>query len=113
MTVDKQIARYKYIHIWSSPEELKAICTDPPTLESIIRAIARAKKEGAFKDLKIKRIHDIQDEFHLLNISGMEDEKAYSRFAWWMFRELCEKGWEPMETSIRSYKLKYKEVIDQ
>ncbi|MBC8507343.1 MAG: hypothetical protein H8D34_20970 [Chloroflexi bacterium] len=108
---DKPI-RYKYIYIWSSKDELRAKCTDPATLEMIIRAIGKSKHHEAFKDIEIERRQDISKITHVINIKGMQEEGDYRSLAWWMFRALCDKGWEPMETGKMSYKLKSKEAYE-
>ena len=105
--------RFKYIHIWSSASELRAKCTDSKTLESIIRAINKSKKKGHFVGVIYERHDDITGKFHVLSIQGLEDEKGYRRLGWWLFSALCEKGWEPMETSERSYKMKYRHAFNQ
>jgi len=105
----EQVIRYKYIHIWSSSDELRVKCTDSKTLESTIRAINKSKKKGHFEGVIFERNQDITGHFHVLSIKGMEEEKGYRRLAWWLFSSLCNVGWEPMETSERSYKMKFVE----
>lgn len=107
----EHVVRFKYIHIWSSSDELRAKCTDSKTLESAIKAINRSKKKGHFEGVVFERNKDITGRFHVLSIKGMEDEAGYRRLAWWLFSSLCDIGWEPMETSDRSYKMKFKEVF--
>jgi len=102
--------RYKYIHIWSSKDELRAKCTDPGTLEMIIRAIDKSRHDEAFRDIEIERRQDISKITHVISIKGLKDEGEYRRLTWWMFRALCDKGWEPMETGERAYKLKLRET---
>ena len=103
--------RYKYIHIWASQDELKAKCTDPETLEMVIRAINRSVRHQKLKKVDIARHADISDIVHVIQITAMDDEGEYRRLAWWMFRALCDQGWEPMETSERAYKLKFKDSL--
>lgn len=110
---EEQAIRYKYIHIWSSADELRAKCTDSKTLESAIKAVNRSKKKGHFEGVIFERNQDITGNFHVLSIKGMEDEGGYRRLAWWLFSSLCDIGWEPMETSERSYKLKLKETYSR
>ena len=105
------ILKFKYIHIWSSTDELRAKCTDSKTLENIIRAINKSKKKGHFVGVIFERHEDITGKFHVLRIQGMQDETGYRRLGWWLFSSLCEMGWEPLETSERSYKMKYKETF--
>ncbi len=104
--------RYKYIHIWSSHDEMRAKCTDPETLELAVRAINYSVENGTLKKVEIQRHCDISDILHGIQISGLDDDDEYRRLAWWLFRALCDKGWEPMETSERAYKLKFKEHGD-
>lgn len=105
------IVRYKYIHIWASSDTLKAKCTDPDTLEMVIRAINRSVQNNKLKKVEIERHTDISDIVHVLQITEMDDEDEYRRLAWWMFRALCDQGWEPMETSERVYKLKFRDSL--
>ena len=104
--------RYKYIHIWSAKEELRVKCTDPSTLDMIIRAINKSRHDEAFKDIEIESHQDISKITHVISIKGMKEEQEYHRLAWWMFRALCDQGWEPLETGKMSYKLKYRETYD-
>lgn len=112
LPVGNKTTRYKYIHIWASKDELRAKCTDPETLEMIIRAIDKSKQNENFKDIEIERHQDISKITHVISIKGMKEEGDYRRLAWWMFRALCDKGWEPMETGERAYKLKFRETFD-
>jgi len=109
LPVGKKTIRYKYIHIWASVDELRVKSTDPDTLERIVRAIGKSNQE-AFKDIEIERHQDISNIPHAIRIKGMNDEAGYRRLAWWMFRALCDTGWEPMETGEKAYKLKFKET---
>jgi len=109
----EQFTRFKYIHIWPSKDELRAKCTDPATLEMIVRAIDKSRHHEAFKDIAIERRQDISKITHVIIIKGLKEDEDYRRLAWWMFRALCDKGWEPMETGERTYKLKFKEAFER
>ena len=82
------------------------LCTDPVVLESIVRAVGKATLTNqALETVKITRHRDIADQLHGLTFTEVE-EPEYRRLAWWMFRALCDQGWEPMETGELSFKLK-------
>jgi hypothetical protein len=112
MTLSDRTVRYLYIHIWSSGEEVRAKCTNPATLESIIRAVNRNRDREEFKDIEIKHHQDISGYLHVISIKGFDDETQYPRLAWWMFRALCDKGWEPMSTGQSAYKMKRRETLE-
>jgi hypothetical protein len=111
--------RFRYIHIWASEQELKAKSTDPAILEKIIQAILKSYPKAEFETHR-----DINGQFHAFRMrvpeteTDQEGEKSASQrniylgLAWWMFRILCDRGWEPMETSPHTYKLKYQQVIN-
>lgn len=111
--------RFRYIHIWASEQELKAKATDPTILDKIIRAILKSYPQAEFETYR-----DINDQFHAFRMrvpkseADQEGEKSdaerniYLGLAWWMFRVLCDRGWEPMETGSQTYKLKYQEVVN-
>ena len=108
----KKSVRYKYIHIWAAKDELRAKSTDPDTLEMVIRAVEKSKHVEKFREIEIERHQDISGITHVISISGFKDVADYRRLAWWMFRALCNKGWEPMETTDKAYKLKAMETIN-
>ncbi len=106
-----QTLRYIFIHIWSSKDEMRVKCTDSDTLEMVIRAIGRSQHKEEFKEIDIDRHHDISKITHVISVKGMPEEGDYKSLAWWLFRALCDQGWEPMETRENSYKLKFKETL--
>jgi len=107
----KKNIRYKYIHIWAAKDELRAKSTDPETLEMVIRAVEKSKHVEKFKEIESERRQDISNITHVISIKGFDDEGDYRSLAWWMFRALCNKGWEPMETTEKAYKLKAMETV--
>ena len=107
----KKNKRYKYIHIWAAKDELRAKSTDPDTLEMVIRAVEKSRHVEKFREIEIERKQDISGITHVIQITGFKDPGDYRRLAWWMFRALCNKGWEPMETTENAYKLKLLETV--
>lgn len=115
-----RLLRYKYIHIWSSQEELRVKSTDPAVLEYLIRASKSKYWDGEFE-----RYQDVSEQPHIFRIKGLETgeeeenddqgekKNIYLGLAWWMFRMLCDLGWEPMETGEYWYKLKYEETFSK
>jgi hypothetical protein len=114
-------ARFKYIHIWASDQALKVKATDPTILVKFIRAIQKTYPQAEFE-----RHSDINDQFHAFRLRDLNVDSAqggdsdggggknvYLGLAWWMFRVLCDRGWEPMETGSQWYKLKYQEVVSE
>lgn len=92
---------YKYIHIWSSRDEIRVQCTDPQTIQVLIRAIQRT-----YPDSHIGSKNDLTDHIYIVKIAGLEPEDRHHQIAWWLFKMLCERGWEPMETGDHWYKMK-------
>ncbi len=108
-----KLVRCKYVHIWSSEEEVRVKCTDPGTLEAAILAIRRSgEKDSNFAQLQIERHKDISGLLNVISIKGFPEASDYPRLAWWLFRALCDKGWEPMYTGERTYKLIFRELAD-
>lgn len=104
--------RFRYIHIWCSDEEARVKCTDQMTLEAVVTAIVRSgERSPVFATLDIQRFYDISGYLNLLVISGFEDGRDYARLAWWLFRALCDRGWQPLVTAEHTYKLVYEEEI--
>ena len=100
--------RYKYIHIWTSEDEVRVKCTDPATLEAVVSAIAKsAERDPNFARLEVKHHWDITGYLNVLSIKGFSEAEMYPRLAWWLFRALCDKGWQPMVTAEHTYKLIY------
>ncbi len=114
MTVaGEQFTRFRYIHIWSSSEEVRVKCTDPVILEEIIKAINRATiTNEILEKIEVERHFDIANVLHGISVTNA-DEEAYRRLGWWMFRALCDQGWEPIDTGERAYKLKSQQTIER
>ncbi len=93
--------RYKYIHIWSSKDEIRVQCTDPQTIQVLIRAIDRTYPDSITETRK-----DLTDQIYIVKITGLEPEDQHQKIAWWLFKMQCERGWEPMETGDHWYKMK-------
>lgn len=94
--------RFLYIHIWASDAEIRVQCTDPVTLNVLIRTL-----EKNYADCRIETRNDLSEELYIVKISAMELENRHQKIAWWLFKMLCERGWEPMETGEHWYKMKY------
>jgi hypothetical protein len=97
----RKVKHYKYIHIWSSSDEIRVQCTDSQTIQVLIRAIKRT-----YPDSHIESRDDLTDQVYIVKISGLEPEDRHNQIAWWLFKMLCEQGWEPMETGDHWYKMK-------
>jgi hypothetical protein len=94
--------RYKYIHIWSSNEEIRVLSTDVQILQVFARAIERSDP-----DCEIDNRRDLSDEVHIVQVTEMDPPERYRKVAWWLFKMLCERGWEPMATGENWYKMKF------
>ena len=94
--------KFLYIHIWASDEEIRVQCTDPPTLKVLVRHV----KEN-FSDCRIENREDLREELYSIRIAAMQVEKRHQKIAWWLFKFMCEHGWEPMMTGENWYKLLY------
>ena len=99
------VKRYKYIHIWSSDEEVRVKCTDSLTIERVIRAI-----ETTYNELEIENHEDLTEQVHFIKIKGLNPKERHHQIGWWMFKVLLDEGWEPMDTGERWYKLKFLET---
>ena len=100
------IKRFKYIHIWSSIDEIRVQCTDPQTIQVLIRAIQRT-----YPDSHIEVREDFTHQVYIVKITALEPENQHQKIAWWLFKMMCERGWEPMETGEHWYKMKFLELI--
>lgn len=94
--------QYIYIHIWASDKEIRIQCTDPKTINLLNKSV----KEN-FEDSMIALRNDLDEEPYIARITAMELRNRHQKIAWWLFKLLCEHGWEPMETGNHWYKLKY------
>jgi hypothetical protein len=95
------VKRYKYIHIWSSSDEIRVQCTHPQTIQVLIRAIQRT-----YPDSYLETREDLTSQVYIVKISELEPEDRHQKLAWWLFKMMCERGWEPMETGENWYKMK-------
>ena len=93
--------RYAYIHIWASDEEIRVQCTDPHTIRVLIRTVQRF-----YPDSKIETRKDLADQVFNVKIQEIEKEGRFKKIAWWLFKMMCEQGWEPMDTGDNFYKMK-------
>jgi hypothetical protein len=97
----RNIKHCAYIHIWASDDEIRVQSTDPVTLRVLIRTI-----ENNYSDCNINTRNDLNDQVYIVKIIAMELENRHQKIAWWLFKMLCERGWEPMATGERWYKMK-------
>lgn len=93
--------RFAYIHIWASSEEIRVLCSDPKTIRVLIRSV-----QQSYPASKIDTRKDLADQVYSVKIQEIEPEDRYTKIAWWLFKMLCEQGWEPMETGENMYKMK-------
>ena len=98
----KVVGTYKYMHIWSSNDEIRVQCTDPQTWQILIRTI-----EVNYTDCQIDTRKDLADQVYVVKISALELDKRHTGIAWWLFKMMCDLGWEPMATGENWYKMKY------
>jgi hypothetical protein len=102
------IKRFKYIHIWSSIDEIRVQCTDPQTIQVLIRAIQRT-----YPDSQIETREDLTHQVFIVKVTALEPEDQHQKIAWWLFKMMCERGWEPMETGEHWYKMRNLELISK
>ena len=102
---NRQVTRFKFILIWGSEEEARVKSTDPEIIERLIDSISRT-----YQDCEIDRKTDLADQVHFFSIKKMDPATRHREICWWMFKILCERGWEPMEVKSNEYKLKYCEM---
>lgn len=76
-------------------------CTDPQTIWVLIRAIKKT-----FREVKHETREDLTGQVYVVKVYGLEPEEQYQKLAWWLFKMLCNQGWEPMETGEHWYKMK-------
>ena len=93
--------RYLYIHIWASPGEIRVQCTNPQTIRVLIRSIKKA-----FLNAQIETKDDLTGQVYAVKVTGLLPEENHQKVAWWLFKMMCNQGWEPMETGENWYKMK-------
>lgn len=93
--------KFRYIHIWASLEEIRVQCTDPQTLHVLTRSIKKT-----FYDAQIETRDDLTDQIYIIKVSGLAPEGQHQKVAWWLFKMMCDLGWEPMETGDHWFKMK-------
>lgn len=98
--------RFRYMHIWASKNEIRVQCTDPQTIQVLIRAIQRT-----YPDSITETREDLNHQVYIVKITELEPEDRHQKISWWLFKMLCERGWEPMETGEHWYKMKYSETV--
>ena len=94
--------RYMYVHIWASDHEIRVQSTDPLTLRILIRTI-----ENNYSDCQVDSRNDLSEEVFVVKITALELNDRHQMIAWWLFKMLCERGWEPMATGENWYKMKF------
>jgi hypothetical protein len=92
---------YRYIHIWASLEEIRVQCTDPQTIRVLIRAIKKA-----FNEIQVETKKDLTGQVYVVKLTGISPDDHHQKVAWWLFKMMCVRGWEPMETGDNWYKMK-------
>jgi len=97
----KPSKRFMYIHIWASKEEIRVQCTDPQSIQVLMRAIQRT-----YPDSQVETRKDLSDQVHSVKITNLVPEDRHQKVAWWLFKMMCERGWEPFETGEHWYKMK-------
>ncbi len=100
-----RVTRYKFIHLWNSNTEVRIKSTDTEILEKLLLSI-----KASYKNCEIKKEKDLTKQFHWASITKLESESRYRDICWWMFKILCERGWEPMLAESNEYKLKFAEI---
>jgi hypothetical protein len=100
------IKRFRYMHIWASKNEVRVQCTDPQTIQVLIRAIQRT-----YPDSLTETREDLTHQVYIVKITELEPEDRHQKISWWLFKMLCERGWEPMETGEHWYKMKFSETV--
>jgi hypothetical protein len=77
------------------------------TLQVLVRAIERT-----YPDCQVETRVDLTGQVYIVKISGLDPAERHQKIAWWLFKMMCERGWEPMTTGERWYKMKYCERLD-
>ena len=95
------LKHYKYIHIWASTNEVRVQCTDQKTLRVLIRSIQRT-----YPDSHVETRDDLTNQNYSVKISDLEPQDRHQKIAWWLFKMMCQQGWEPMATGEHWYKMK-------
>ena len=101
------VKSYKYTHIWWAEEEVRLFSTDPAIIMKFVDAIELTY------DCKFEYAEDLADQRYKVTITKMEPEDRHQKIAWWMFKMLCERGWEPMDVRGNEYRLKFCEVVEK
>jgi len=99
--------RFLYIHIWASDDEIRVQSTDPLSLQVLIRTI-----EMNYSDCQIDTRKDLSEDLYIVKISALELKDRHQMIAWWLFKMLCERGWEPISTGENWYKLNFIELAE-
>jgi hypothetical protein len=104
----KEVMRFKYIHIWSTDDEARIKATDPQIIGSLLQAI-----EQTYPACEFDTDTDLTEQVHFASITNLDPKERHHQITWWMFKILCDRGWEPMEVSRRDYRLKLCEVVER
>jgi hypothetical protein len=102
----KIVRQFKYIHIWASTNEIRVQCTDPQTLQILRKVI-----EKMYPDCQADTREDLANQVYIVKFSGLEPDECHQKIAWWLFKMMCEQGWEPMETGDHWYKMKFATIM--
>ncbi len=104
----KEVLGYKFVHIWSTDDETRIKATDPKIIASLLQAIKQTYPACEF-DTKT----DLTEQIHFASITELEPLERHHQIGWWMFKILCQRGWEPMEVTKRDFKLKFCQVTER
>jgi hypothetical protein len=68
--------------------------------------------QRTFPDSIVDKREDLAGQVYAVKITELVPEDQHHKIAWWLFKMLCEQGWEPMETGEHWYKMKSISVLD-
>jgi len=94
--------RYDYIHLWSSEEEIRVQCTDPKTITLLEKSI-----KARFEDCTVTLKNDLDEEPYGAKVVAAPIKDRHQRIVWWLFKLMCNHGWEPIATGNHWFKMKY------
>jgi hypothetical protein len=79
------VKRYEYVRIFGYQESIQVCCTDNDTLDWITDAIKKGRPM-----CKVSFDEDSGCMFY-------RESRPVGRVVWWLFRELCHRGWMPLK----------------
>ena len=94
--------RYYYIHLWASDEEIRVQCTDSKTITLLEKSI-----NAKFEDCSVSLKNDLDEEPYVARIIAMPIKDRHQKIVWWLFKLLCNHGWDPIETGSHWFKMKF------